>query len=211
MPVLMTYGDSNTHGTLPLKERGKFERYGPETRWPTRAAAKLGPDWHLIEEGLPGRTAAQNDPVMGDHMNGQVGLKIAMMTHAGFDVMTIMLGTNDVKGRFGNTPDRVAAAIAGLLDIARSPEMLNRCGSFKTLLICPPPVEESGILRVDYTGGRAKALALPALYRDLADTYGVGFLDAGQFARVDPADGVHWDADSHIRMADAVADAVAAL
>ena len=54
MPTLLTFGDSNTHGTLPIKVEGQRERLGPNARWPGITAATLGPEWTLVEEGLPG-------------------------------------------------------------------------------------------------------------------------------------------------------------
>lgn len=42
MPILMSFGDSNTHGTPPITQRGVYARYDAATRWPTRAAALLG-------------------------------------------------------------------------------------------------------------------------------------------------------------------------
>ncbi len=211
MQTLLSFGDSNTHGTKPMRERASFGRFPLAERWPGVARARLGADWTLIEEGLPGRTTGLDDPVMGAHMNGQTGLRIAIMSHAPFDVLTIMLGTNDCKSRFGSTPGTVAARIAGLLDIAQHPDMVARTGALRILLICPPPVEEAGVLADEFHGGRAVSLALPPLVRALAEARRVGFLDAGRIIGPDPIDGVHYDAGAHRALGLAVADAVAAL
>ena len=58
----------------------------------------------MVEEGLPGRTAQYDDPVMGAIMNGRPALRMALQSHGPIDVMTLMLGTNDVKTRFASTP-----------------------------------------------------------------------------------------------------------
>lgn len=209
MPNLMCFGDSNTHGTPPITVRGVYERFGPGVRWPTRAAAALG--WTLAEEGLPGRTAQFPDVVMGDHMDGRMGLRIAMNSHGPLTHMTLMLGTNDVKTRFAATPEIVVAGIAGLLDYALSMDMAARHPGLKVLLICPPPVEEVGPIRVEFWGGTAKSRALPPLYAALAASRGVGFLDAGEVISVSPVDGVHYDEGAHARLGDAVAAALRAL
>lgn len=211
MPNLLTFGDSNTHGTLPLVIRGRFERYDAGVRWPTRAAALLGPDWHLAEEGLPGRTTSFPDPVMGAHLDGQLGLRIALQSHGPLDVMTLMLGTNDVKLRFGATPERVLGGIASLVDMAFAPDMASRHPGLKILLICPPPVQEAGVLAGDYLGARSRSRALSPLYRDYAERRGIGFLDAGQHVEVSPVDGVHFAPEGHGALAAAVADALRAL
>jgi lysophospholipase L1-like esterase len=210
--TLLCFGDSNTHGTLPFHRMDEpRRRHGPEARWPCVAARHLGPDWTLVEEGLPGRTAQFADPLMGAHMDGRTGLRIALESHGPIDVLALMLGTNDVKAMFGATPEMVTAGLAGLLNIALSPEMQARHGGFRVLVICPPPVEEAGCLAGMFFGGRAKALALPPLYRDLAGALGAGFLDAGEVIRVSPIDGVHYDDAAHASLGAAVAREVAAL
>lgn len=211
MPVLMAFGDSNTHGTPPIVVRGEYHRFGRGVRWPSRMAQALGPDWEVVEEGLPGRTAQFDDPVMGAHMNGRDGLKIALQSHGPLDVLVLMLGTNDVKARFTATPEAVLSGIAGLLDVAQGLEMQTRHGGFRILLVCPPPVEEVGPIRHEFWGGAARSRALPPLYQALARARGCGFLDAGQVIAVSPVDGVHFDEAAHAALAEAMAQAVLAL
>lgn len=210
--TLLCFGDSNTYGTPPIATlTDPHRRYDASTRWTRIAIAALGDGWDLAEHGLPGRTAQFGDVVMGDHMDGRVGLKIALESAGPIDALTIMLGTNDVKAGFGATPAQVTAGIAGLLNLALSPVMQQRHGGFRVLVICPPPVEEAGCLKAMFHGGRAKSLALPPLYADLAAAYGVGFLDAGQHIAVSPVDGVHYDEAAHAVLGRAVAEAVSAL
>ncbi len=160
---------------------------------------------------LPGRSAQFDDPGMAGLMNGHPALRQALQSHGPLDVLTIMLGTNDVKTRFGATAEQVMAGMAGLLDLATSAEMQDRQGGFRVLLICPPPVVETGVLAADFWGAAAKSQALPPLYAALAASRGVGFLDAGQVIAVSPVDGVHFDAAAHLALGAAVAQAVRAL
>lgn len=210
MPTLLCFGDSNTHGTPPILVRGQYHRFDAATRWP-RVAASLLPGWEVVEEGLPGRTAQFPDPVMGAHMDGRDGLKIALQSHGPLDAMTLMLGTNDVKTRFGATPETVLAGIACLLDIALGEEMQTRHGGFRVLLICPPPVLEQGPIAAEFWGSRQTSLRLPALYARLAQARGIGFLDAGQVIEVSPTDGIHFEPEAHRKLGQAVAQAVRAL
>ncbi|MDZ4135529.1 MAG: SGNH/GDSL hydrolase family protein [Paracoccaceae bacterium] len=211
MPNLMTFGDSNTHGTPPIVTRGLYQRYGAETRWPTRTAAALGPAWHLAEEGLPGRTTAFNDPIMGDHMNGQTGLKIALQSHGPLDAMTLMLGTNDVKTRFGATPDQIVAGLAGLIDIALGLEMQSRHPNLRILLICPPPVQELGPLAPEFIGAAEKSHALASRAQAFAAARAIGFLNAGEVLQTSATDGIHFEATGHHALGSAVTDALKAL
>ena len=75
MPTLLTFGDSNTHGTRPIVAEGDYRRLDAKARWPCVAKEALGDEWILVEEGLPGRTTCFDDPIMGPHMNGWMGLK----------------------------------------------------------------------------------------------------------------------------------------
>lgn len=206
MAVVMCFGDSNTHGTPPITELGRYARFGRGQRWPSLLTGH-----EVIEEGLPGRTAMYDDPVMGAHMNGQTGLKIALESHGPIDVLVLMLGTNDVKARFTSTPEQVVGGIASLLDIAQHRLMQERHGGFQTLLICPPPVVEVGPIRHEFWGGAARSAALPPLYQALAKARGIGFLDAAAVIAVSPIDGVHFGIEEHAKLATAVQEKLAGL
>lgn len=209
MTVILCFGDSNTHGTPPMQAEGEYRRFGADVRWPTRMARALG--WELVEEGLPGRTAQWGDAVMGPIMNGIDGLKIALQSHGPIDWLVIMLGTNDAKARFGASAELITGGIAALLDIAQSPEMQARHGRFRVLLVCPPPALEGvGPIANQFHGARRRGVELPRLYKDLAGSRGVAFLDAGQVMQVSPVDGVHFDAENHALLAEAVAAALRA-
>ena len=69
MRSLLLFGDSNTHGTMPLPDLGVSGRFDRDERWPGRLRTLL-PDWEVIDEGHPGRTTVHDDPVEGAHRNG---------------------------------------------------------------------------------------------------------------------------------------------
>lgn len=209
MPVLMCFGDSNTYGAPPIVELGRALRFDTATRWPRVMAAQTGVD--LVEEGLPGRTTMFDDPIMGAHMNGQTGLKIALESHGPLDLLVIMLGTNDVKARFTALPAQVQGGMASLLDIAQHFMMQARHGGFEILVIAPPPVLEQGPIRNEFFGGAARSAPLAGLYAELAAKRGVHFMDAGAHIAVSPIDGVHFDAPAHIALGRAVAEKVRAI
>ena len=210
--TLLTFGDSNTHDTTPTAAYGEGTRFDADTRWPGVARNALGPDWCVIEEGLPGRTAnPYPDPTMGPAMNGPLGLQIALNSHGPIAVLTIMLGTNDCKTAFGLSAEAIAGQVAGLLAIAKHPEMQAQHGGFTVLLIAPPIVREEGTYVAGLMSAAAKSSALPALYADLAHHNGEEFLDASVLIQSCTEDGVHFDAAAHRTLGRAVADRVAAL
>lgn len=209
MPTILCFGDSNTHGIAPMPTRDANTRYGPTQRWPGVLASTLAAGWSVIEEGLPGRTTCRDDPVMGVHMNGQTGLRMALSSHQPIDVLTIMLGTNDLKTRFAPTAHSVTAGMAGLLDIALNGDIHARHGGYKILLIAPPPVIETGCLAQEFY--LAEQTALAPSYETLAAVRGCGFLDAGTVISCDPLDGVHFAKPAHAALGHAVATAIGAL
>jgi lysophospholipase L1-like esterase len=206
MPLLMTYGDSNTYGTLPIRVEGESARLGPQARWPGVCLAALGAEWSLVEEGLPGRTTCHPDEDMGPHMDGIVGLFIALQSHGPLDVLTLMLGTNDLKTKFDVSAEQIAEDVGTLLDICYSEEMQERHDGFEVLLICPPPILEQGPISEQFIGGRAKSLLLPKLFLAQAKAREVAFLDAGTFIESSAIDGIHYGAEMHEKLGNAVAE-----
>ncbi len=209
--TVLTFGDSNTYGTPPAHARGENRRYGADIRWPQVMQKVLGADWTLIEEGLPGRTTCRADPVMGGHMDGQTGLRIALESHGPIDHLIIMLGTNDCQFHHAASAEQIAGGIAGLLTIARSEAYQTRHAGFEILLIAPPAVLEQGTYRETSWGAHEKSKALASLIADLAAHWGVAFLDAGAHIASSQLDGIHFEAEDHGTLGRAVADKIGAL
>lgn len=206
--TVLTFGDSNTYGTPPMTGPGSADRFDAGTRWPRVMQSALGCD--LIEEGLPGRTAGPlSDPLMGAHMNGHLGLRIALQSHGPIDDLVVMLGTNDQKAHFGLSAEAIAGGVAGLLALATGDEYQDRHGGFDVLLICPPAVQELGFLAVQFNGAAAKSAQLPGLLAQQTDHWGAGFVDAGRHIATSAIDGVHLDPADHITLGRAVAETLA--
>lgn len=205
MPVVVCYGDSNTHG-YDVSTRGRFSR---DVRWPGVLAAELRGAADVIEEGLNGRTTIWDDPML-DGRNGRGYLLPCLRSHAPVDVIVIMLGTNDTKGflRLG-APD-IAQGAGALVDLT----MLSGTGPAgdlpRVLLVAPPPLGELTAASEVWGFGdaRAKSEQFERLYRTVAEQHGIEFLDAGPIAEIDPADGVHLTAAGHASLGRAIAEAV---
>lgn len=206
--VVLTYGDSNTHGTVPMTTLEDEGRWGPAERWPGVLAATLGEGWRIVEEGLPGRTTVYADPVGGAHKNGLALLPAALESHRPIDLVVVMLGTNDLKQRFNVPPIEIGESVSALLHFVRHSYMGPAGSQPRLLLVAPPPVEETGCLGEVFGGGAAKSRALAAIYAGIAARHGAAFLDAGALIAVSPVDGVHFDADAHAALGQAVAAAI---
>ena len=67
MKRILCFGDSNTHGTAPMRDENDVVRFDAEKRWPGVLRAALGSGFDIVEEGHPGRTTVHDDPVEGAH------------------------------------------------------------------------------------------------------------------------------------------------
>lgn len=207
MRSLLLFGDSNTHGTMPLPDLGGSDRFGRDERWPGRLR-KLLPDWEVIEEGHPGRTTVHDDPVEGAHRNGLTVLPALLESHKPLDVVAVMLGTNDLKERFSVNASDIALSLERLVRVILASGSGPGQGAPGVLLICPPPIVEVGCLAGMFAGGAAKSQGLAAEVRKAAARVGVPFLDAGEVVAVSPIDGIHYDAEANPALAAAVAAAI---
>lgn len=211
MKTLLCYGDSNTHGSLPAPKPGIRRRLGPEERWPGVVRKRLGADWMVVEEGLGGRTTVLDDPINGVHKNGLRGLPIALETHRPVDLVTLMLGTNDLKVMFGMTALDIAQANATLIQtILKSTEGPGEKAP-NVLLIAPPHILEVGRQVEIRAGAAAKSHRFGELFAEVAESFGIPFLDAATVIEPSPVDGVHFDAPEHLKLGNAIADKILSL
>lgn len=180
-------------------------RYGPDVRWPGRLATLLGDDWHVIEDGLPGRTTCHDNPFDGPHKNGLTHLPVALECHAPIDLIIVMLGTNDLKAHLGLSALDISKGLRALLQrIARSPSGPSGAPP-SVLVVAPVPIEETGPSAESLTGGAEKSRRLSNLFASVAAEFGAAFFDAGTVATVSPIDGVHLSPDAHLAIAEAMA------
>ena len=114
---ILCFGDSNTWGYKPDKT-GRFDE---NTRWTALLQKKLGPAYHIIEEGLCGRTTVFHDELReGRRGLDMIGVTVEM--HDPLDLVIIMLGTNDCKTRYGASASVIAK---GLDQVIRKAPTVN--------------------------------------------------------------------------------------
>lgn len=215
---ILCYGDSNTWGCIPRwKDLGvPSERYGQDTRWTGRLSALLGDGYHIIEEGLGGRTSIYDFP--GESWrNGLPYFQPCLLSHRPLDLVVIMLGTNDLHACLHPTAERLGDGIRTLVDVVRA---TPKCGRDNTpppiLVIAPAHIKEGQGRKEVYPklGGKAGedlSRQFAAVYRQAAEELGCRFLDAALYAQPSDADGLHWTPESHRLLADALAQAIPAI
>ena len=94
----------------------------------------LGAGYHVIEEGLGGRTTVWEDPIEG-HKNSKGYLIPCLTTHSPLDLVIIMLGTNDLKYRFCATAQDIAAGAGIRVDIVNKSGTVKNPKTPKVLLL----------------------------------------------------------------------------
>ncbi|MDD9922890.1 MAG: SGNH/GDSL hydrolase family protein [Boseongicola sp.] len=206
MRRVLCYGDSNTFGTGPMATLADDPIHPKNIRWAGVMSDSLGAKWDVVVEGLPGRTTVFDDPVEGEYRNGLRPFQAILESHRPIDVLIICLGTNDTKQRFGVNSQDIALGVARLINEAKKLDVVDH-----VLIICPPPVRERGDLAGIFSGAEARCEGLPEQMERFATENEAAFLDAGALIKVDPLDGVHWSADSHEILGQAVAAKVRTL
>jgi lysophospholipase L1-like esterase len=196
--TVLCFGDSNTYGSIPGELGGRFAW---EIRWPGVLARELGDGWHVVEEGLPGRTTVFDDPIE-PFRRGAPYLEPCLASHAPLDVVVIFLGTNDLKTRCAAAPSDIAAGVGVLA---------------RTALATTPRVLVLGLPRLgpelppDFDGAAKKAEELPRHLVAEAAAAGAELLDLSEVVAYSDVDGIHLDADGHAAIGKAVARRLAAM
>ena len=189
---ILCFGDSNTWGAIPVSD----ERYPRAVRWPGVMASELGAGFHVVAEGLNGRTTVCDDPVE-DGRNGLRYLPACLNSHRPLDLVIVMLGTNDLKVRFSLTALDIAKGAERLVRVTQA-SACGRAGQSPAILLAvPPPIDPCGDFEEMFCGGREKSLNLRRRYSEVAQLHGCTLFDVGQHVAVDPADGIHYSAAAH--------------
>ena len=201
---IICFGDSNTWGFNPATGG----RYDEDTRWPMLLQEKLGSEYLVLEEGQNGRTIACPDPWEWGTKSGLDYILPMVESHAPFDLLIIMLGTNDLKIKFGLPAGDIAGSLQNML-IRTISYLKYQCGmpEPKILIAAPPRLGEEvpeGIFSefFDETGvERSRKLAY--WYELVAKQFGCEFLDTSETVTgLSPIDHLHLSPEGHRQMAE---------
>lgn len=203
MKTIVCFGDSNTWGYSPSESR----RYPFEKRWTSILQKQLGTDYYVIPEGLNGRTTAFEDPVE-KNKNGYRHLQTVLETHYPLDLIIIMLGTNDLKSRFGVCAQEIALSAGNLVDYTLKSNAGIKEKPPEILFIAPPVVKNSRPYGYMFKGSVEKSKDLGRQYKLKALELGIPFMDASEVIVSSPIDGIHWEENEHKIFAIAVAQRV---
>ena len=209
MKTVVCFGDSNTWGYNPATTL----RYSKALRWPSVLSAALEAgkpgEYEVIAEGQNGRTTVWEDPV--GQKRGSLYLLPCLESHKPVDLVIIMLGTNDLKHRFGLSSWDVAKGMVCLADMVKASEFGPDNRAPAVLLVAPPPFARLSGFAQDFEGGFEKSLTLGRDIGALAATKSIPFFDAGTVIRSSDLDGIHLDPEEQAKLGRALAGRVAGL
>jgi len=209
MKTIVCFGDSNTWGYNPANGT----RYPKPMRWPGILASALEASapggYEVIPEGQNGRTTVWEDPV--GQKKGSSYLLPCLETHKPVDLVIIMLGTNDLKHRFGVSSYDVARGLAWLVQMVRTSEFGPGNAAPAVLVVAPPPFATLGGFSQEFEGGAEKSLTLGRDIAAQAALKGFPFFDAGTVIRSSERDGIHLEPEEHEKLGRALARLVVEL
>ena len=197
MKEILCFGDSNTHGYMP----GIGTRYPKNIRWSGLLGKLLGEDYHVVEEGMDGRTTAFEDEIQ-PYRSGLGYIDPCLKTHAPLDLVIIMLGTNDTKTRYNVSAEEIGFGMALLIQHIESFFRYNkaRAGACpKILIISPVPMQRTGGDPEMNDASLKKQAELPRVYKAIAEEYGCAFAEAGTWIGPDllGKDSCHFSPEAH--------------
>lgn len=218
---VLVFGDSNSWGWIARPEGFPASRLADQDRFAGVIAAELGAKASVVVNGLVGRTTDADraegiGPVPASGFNGAAHLPAAIAAQGPFDLVIVMLGTNDVSAALNRTPDAVGAALSKLALTVRAADKLvfSNYAPPQVLLVAPPPYGDttktplSGLFSV----GEKPSRELGAAILSAAQTAGIPAFDAGSVIRqVGGVDGVHMSGDDHRILGKALSAEVAKL
>lgn len=207
---VLCFGDSNTWGYAGHSTEGEqVQRYGCAIRWPGVMQGELGLSWNVIEEGLCGRTTAFDDPTC-EGRNGLEALRDILSQLPSLEAVVISLGVNDLKGFVCGDTKKSAEALGRILSFLEGASPAAR------ILVILPPYITSDIFSAPFAAefGRPSIIEdSRQLNRDfaaIAEAHNAASLDGAKYASAG-TDGLHYDAQSHIRLGKIATQAVRTL
>lgn len=198
MKHILCFGDSNTHGSTTEY----IGRYDYEDRWTVIMNRLLGEGYHVIEEGLGGRTTVFNDPFKPGK-RGIDDISNILQTHKPLDLVIIMLGTNDTKQVYNASVKSIAYGVEMIIERIRKEDMKTPEILIVSPILIGEDVENCPFESYDRSAYE-KSLEFAKWFRRTAERTGSYFFDAATVAHVGK-DNLHMTKDSHKALAEALA------
>jgi lysophospholipase L1-like esterase len=188
--TVFCYGDSNTWGFSPTTGA----RFDEDTRWPGVLRRCLGQGCTVIEDGLNGRTLCAFG-MEGDPLNGSEHLITVLRVHRCLDLLILYLGINDLFVDAHISVSTLAVQLGAVLERVRDVQ-----GLLPVLVLAPLPVNIGRESRGYYHEQIEKSFGLVEAFETVSAQKGCHFLDLSQVISASRRDGVHIEAEEHIKL-----------
>jgi lysophospholipase L1-like esterase len=200
---VLCFGDSNTWGYNPKDG----SRYPSDIRWTGVLQRLIGPGFHVIEEGLNGRTTTINE-IERPMRSAKDILPVLLESHRPLSHIILMIGTNDLKTHFQRTAQNIAEDLADLCALIVAHPMLVEQRP-KLILAAPTgPDEACDQLPEWFKNTHEKWRTLLKLLPEAAQNHGAEYLATETIMDMKFQDGLHWSEKQHEDFAAAVLDLV---
>jgi len=213
MKTILCYGDSNTWGFLPNEEEPDpaTTRYPWHIRWPGVLQSLMGEEYRVVENAINGRTTFFEAPVSG-FRHGAAAIDYVMLANMPVDLITIMLGSNDVKEHFHASPYLIGKGLEAIIDKIRLGGYGPYGQSPEILIIAPASLPDSIVhtwLKREFDETSVeKSAKLAGIYEEIAQIKDCHFLNASDFVEVSDKDALHLDETAHAKLAAAVSQKI---
>ena len=194
---ILCFGDSNTWGYDPETQT----RFSKKIRWTGVLQKLLGTNFNVIEEGLNGRTTNVNEKEEHDlgyyrpYRSAMDLLSILIETNSPLDLIVVMLGTNDLKTNFNQSPQIIAKNMRLVCESIISNDYFQ---SKSLILVAPTHINENSPNLLDsFIGTTSASQSFANSYKKISDDLNLIFLDASESVKTNEIDGLHWDAIQH--------------
>ena len=194
---ILCFGDSNTWGYDPETQT----RFSKKIRWTGVLQKLLGTNFNVIEEGLNGRTTNVNEKEEHDLgyfrpcRSAMDLLSILIETNSPLDLIVVMLGTNDLKTNFNQSPQIIAKNMRLVCESIISNDYFQ---SKSLILVAPSHINENSPNLLDsFIGTTSASQSFANSYKKISDDLNLIFLDASESVKTNEIDGLHWDAIQH--------------
>lgn len=200
MKRILCYGDSNTWGYISGSDH---QRYDETKRWPKLLQKYLGKKYEVIEEGLNSRTLCSTDERKGkEGRNGFEYLKPCLDTCDPIDFFVLMLGTNELKYVYNNSPTDILLLFEKYLNYLKNYQSQIDKSGLKIIVCGIPPINENTDYckkNNKYKSATKKQKQLDKLLLNLCEKEKVKYVSNLDLQT--GIDGVHITEESHILLA----------
>ncbi len=202
MKKILCYGDSNTFG-YNAKDASRFSS---EQRWSGILKNTLKYKFEVIEEGFPNRTGFVDNPECIE-MSGLKHFPKLMENLGKIDILIFALGTNDLQLYYDVKEQDIYDGFNFYIEI------LKKNNSNAKVLIIAPVLLNEDIIKGNFSfqfnrASIEKSAKFIEIFKNYAQENNYEFLDINQYTRPEITDGLHYDTDAHLIIAQKITEII---